>query len=239
MKQIRRYTNVVITRSVVKRPTMTVPYSVSKRGMSQQIWDTLDSATLIEKEWWEGDKWIVNKLITDLAHEAIYDTIPGAKIGQDYLVSLAALCNDSEGMLYTTPIYDIPVVQKKPRVKVTLVQTVLGFLNIINWVPNSLDKIAQRNGSAPNYIHSIDSTLLLRVIETMSVNIGVIHDCFLSHANHGDELQYQFKEAYIEVMNMKPLELIGKQLDPDGTIDVPYIGTMDLDEVRNAQYIIS
>lgn len=228
-----------ITRTIVKRNVMTVPYSVSKRGMSDQLWDIIDDAKLQEKEWWEGDPWVVNKLLTDLNHEAIYDTIPGARVGQDYLVSLAMLCNDKDGMLYTTPIYDIPVVQKKPRVTVNTVQTVLGVLNIVNWVPNSLDKLSQKNGSAPNYIHSIDSTLLLRVIETMTVNIGVIHDCFISHANYGDELRYQFKEAYIEVMKMKPLELIGKQLDPEGTIDVPYIGTLDLDLVRDAEYIIS
>lgn len=228
-----------ITRTIVKRNVMTVPYSVSKRGMSDQLWDNIDDARLQEKEWWEGDPWVVNKLLTDLNYEAIFDTIPGARIGQDYLVSLAMLCNDKDGMLYTTPIYDIPVVQKKPRVTVNTVQTVLGVLNIVNWIPNSLDKLSQKNGSAPNYIHSIDSTLLLRVIETMSNHIGVIHDCFISHANDGDELQSQFKEAYIEIMEMKPLELIGKQLDPDGTIEVPYIGTLDFNEVRNARYIIS
>lgn len=228
-----------ITRSIVKHNVMTVPYSVSKRGMSDQLWNIIDDAKLQEKEWWEGDPWVVNKLLTDLNHEAIYDTIPGARVGQDYLVELAIQCNDGDGMKYLTPIYDIPVVQKRPKSKLNRVDTVLGTLSILNWVPNSLDKMAQKNGSAPNYIHSIDSTLLLRVIETMSCNIGVIHDCFLCHANYGDELQSKFKEAYIEIMQMKPLELIGKQLDPDGNIEVPYIGTMDLDEVRNAQYIIS
>ena len=228
-----------ITRTIVKQNVMTVPYSVSKRGMSDQLWDIIDTAKLHEKEWWEGDPWVVNRLLTDLNHEAIYDTIPGARIGQDYLVSLAMLCNDKEGMLYTTPIYEIPVVQKKPKVVTTEVETVLGRLSIVNWIPNSLDKLSQKNGSAPNYIHSIDSTLLLRVIETMSVRIGVIHDCFMSHANDGDELQLRFKEAYIEIMKMKPLELIGKQLDPDGTIEVPYIGTLDLERVMNSKYIIS
>lgn len=228
-----------IDRKIVKRNVMTVPYSVSKRGMSNQLWDIIDDARLHEKEWWEGDPWVVNKLLTDLNHEAIYDTIPGARMGQDYLVGLAQLCNDKDGMKYTTPIYDIPVVQKKPKRKTDRVSTVLGALNIVQWIPNSLDKVAQKNGSAPNYIHSIDSTLLLRVIETMSNNIGVIHDCFISHANDGDELQLRFKEAFVEIMSMRPLELIGKQLDPEGVLEVPYIGTMDLSSVMDAEYIIS
>jgi len=73
----------------------------------------------------------------------------------------------------------------------------------------------------------------------MSEQIGVIHDCFISHANDGDELQLRFKEAYIEIMKMKPLELIGAQLDPEGVLEVPYIGTLDLDRVMDAEYIIS
>lgn len=228
-----------ISRSIVKRNVMTVPYSVSRRGMSQQLWDIIDDARLQEKEWWEGDPWVVNKLLTDLNHEAIYDTIKGAKVGQDYLVALADLCNGKDGMYYTTPIYDIPVVQKKPRMKSDQVKTVLGMLSMTSVIPNSLDKIAQRNGSAPNYIHSIDSTLLLRVIETMSVQIGVIHDCFIVPPNSGDEVQTKFKEAYVEIMRMKPLELLGKQLDPDGTVEVPYIGTLNLDDVLDSEYIIS
>jgi DNA-directed RNA polymerase len=228
-----------ITRSIVKRNVMTVPYSVSKRGMSDQLWDIMDDAKLQEKEWWNGDPWVVNKLLTDLNYEAIYDTIPGARLGQDYLVSLANLCNDKDGMIYKTPIYNVPVVQKKPRMDTNTVQTVLGTLNIKSWIPNSIDKIAQKNGSAPNYIHSIDSTLLLRVIENMSTNIGVIHDCFISHANDGDEVRDEFKKAYVEIMEMKPLELISKQLDPDGTIEVPYIGTLNFDDVLKADYIIS
>ena len=228
-----------ITRSIVKRNVMTVPYSVSKRGMSDQLWDIIDDARLSEKEWWSGDPWVVNKLLTDLNYEAIYDTIPGARMGQDYLVGLAALCNEKEGMYYTTPLYDIPVVQRKPKVQTHTVRTVLGVLNFYVDLPNSIDRMAQKNGSAPNYVHSIDSTLLLRVIETMSNQIGVIHDCFIGHANDGDELQLRFKEAYIEIMKLKPLELIGAQLDPEGVLDVPYIGTLDLDRVMDAEYIIS
>jgi len=119
-----------INRSIVKRNVMTVPYSVSKRGMSDQLWDIIDDAKLAEKEWWHGDPWVVNKLLTDLNYEAIYDTIPGARMGQDYLVGLASLCNDKDGMYYTTPIYDIPVVQKKHKLKLHTVRTVLGVLKL-------------------------------------------------------------------------------------------------------------
>jgi DNA-directed RNA polymerase len=228
-----------ITRKHTKRNTMTVPYSVTKRGMQDQLWDLIHDAQIEEKEWWEGDPWVVNKLLTDLNHDAIYETIPGAKIGQDYLVALAALCNKKDGMMFTTPIYDIPVVQKKPRTEVKRVRTQLGFLQLKAKIPNSLDKMSQRNGSAPNFIHAIDSTLLLYMIDNMSKQIGVIHDCFIGHANDGDELQHVFKKGYVEIMKMRPLALLGAQLDPEGTIDVPYIGTLDLDLVMDAEYIIS
>ena len=229
-----------ITRKHTKRNTMTVPYSVSKRGMSQQIWDFMDEDKLAGTIWWKGDPWIVNKLLTDLNYTCIYDTIPGAKIGQDYLVDLAKLNNDAgEGMKFYTPMYSIPVVQKKPRVKVQRVRTPLGALSLRSDIPHSLDKMSQKNGSAPNFIHAMDSTLLLYTIENMNSSIGVIHDCFLSHPNDGFILQEVFKEGYIKLMKQRPLELLGKQLDPEGVIDIPYIGTLNLDDVIHSKYIIS
>ncbi len=73
----------------------------------------------------------------------------------------------------------------------------------------------------------------------MSSDIGVIHDCFLVHPNQGEEIRNHYKEGYIRIMQMGPLDMISKELDPNGEIEVPCVGTLDLDEVRDSMYIIS
>jgi DNA-directed RNA polymerase len=225
-----------ISRKIVKRNVMTVPYSVTRKGMSNQLWDMIDDAELKNKPFWEGDKWVANKLLTHLNHECIYDTIEGAKKGQEYLVGLT---NNLEGpATWTGVLYDFPVRQTALDLQDVRVKTVYGTLRINVEVP-SLNKRRQRNSIAPNFIHNIDSTILMYCIDNMQEQIGVIHDCFLVHPNDGYTIQDWYKEAFIEVMKADPLRNIQKQIDPEGKVEFPEYGELNLDEVRDSRYIIS
>ena len=225
-----------ITRSIVKRNVMTVPYSVTRMGMSNQIRDKMDEAILKGTEFWEGDKWVANKILTQLNHEAIYDTIEGAKKGQDYLVSISS--NLDRAATWHGVLYDFPIKQTALALKETRVKTIYGRLNINLEIPK-LNKRRQNNSIAPNFIHNIDSTILLYCIENMSSQIGVIHDCFLVHPNDGQEIQDWYKEGFITVMKADPIRSIQQQLDPDNLIEFPEYGELDLNEVRDSKYIIS
>jgi DNA-directed RNA polymerase len=225
-----------ITRAIVKRNVMTVPYSVTKRGMSNQLWDKMDEATLKGKEFWQGDKFVANKILTGLNEGAIYDTIKGAKKGQNYLVEVAKL--QDEPATWKGVLYDFPIRQTALDLSVTQVQTPYGRLALNVETPD-LNRRRQRNSIAPNFVHNIDSTILMFCVEAMSTNIGVIHDCFLVHPNDGDEIQECYKEGFITVMSLDPLRSFQEQLDPTGEVDFPEYGELELLEVRESNYIIS
>jgi DNA-directed RNA polymerase len=225
-----------ITRGIVKRNVMTVPYSVTRQGMSNQIWDKIDEATLKGKEFWTGSRWVANKLLTQLNHTAIYEIIDGAKKGQEYLVGISKLLD--KPATWNGVLYDFPVRQTALSLKEKRVKTVYGAL-VMNVEVPKLNKRRQSNSIAPNFVHNIDSTILLYCIEHMSNPIGVIHDCFLVHPNDGDEIQYQYKEGFIAVMEADPLRNIQEQLDPEGLVEFPEYGELDLNEVRDSDYIIS
>jgi DNA-directed RNA polymerase len=118
------------------------------------------------------------------------------------------------------------------------VQTIYGSLSINVETPK-LNRMRQANSIAPNFVHNIDSTLLMYCIEHMSTQIGVIHDCFLVHPNDGYEIQECYKEGFVAVMEADPLRNIQKQLDPEGLVEFPEYGDLDLNEVRDSKYIIS
>jgi len=212
-----------ITRSIVKRNVMTVPYSVTMKGMSNQPWDSIDTATTEGVEFWEGEKWIVNKLLTQLNHRAIYDVVQGARIGQDYLVSLSKLLDKQAE--WVTPLYSFPIKQTSLKTKEKRVQTVVGTLNLRIEVPK-LDTRKQSQSIAPNFIHSLDSEILKYCIDKMDTGIGVIHDCVLVHPNDGYKAQDKYREGYVKLMELNPLEHISKQLDPDGKLKVPDRGEL-------------
>ena len=226
-----------ITRKMTKSNTMTVPYSVSLRGMQDQNWAMMDEAKLYDKVFWVGEDYIVNKLITSLNHKSIYELVEGARLGQEYLKQLTDLIK-GEAAEWTTPMYHYPIKQAAYKKEGTTVQTPLGTLTI-NVTGSIPDNRKQKLAIAPNYIHSLDSDLLLYCIDGSSKEIGVIHDCFLVNPNQGGEIRNLYRQGYVKLMKSKPLELISKQIDTEGLIDVPCIGTLDLDEVYDAEYIIS
>jgi DNA-directed RNA polymerase len=225
-----------ITRKLVKRPTMTVPYGVTKHGMSQQIHDELDKYKEKGEVFWEGEQWVANKLLTDLIHRAIYKVVKGARVGQDYLVKLARTLD--KPAIWYSPIYNFPVHQPALKPNLHRIKTVYGTLKI-NLEGDKLDKRKQANQIAPNFIHSIDATVLAHVIENSSFPIGTIHDCFLVPPNYGYEVQQLYKEAFVDVMEQDPLRLIQQQLDPEEKVPFPEYGELDLEDVYDAQYIIS
>jgi len=225
------------TRKMTKPNVMTVPYSVTMRGMSDQNWDTMDDMTLNGKKFWDGQPWAINKLWTMLTYESIYEIVAGARAGQTYLRDIVKGMN--KPARWTTPIYGFPVIQRVPKVKEHRVRTVLGVLTLTDYLHGEVNKRKQLSGVAANFIHSIDSTVLLGVVDRLEGKLGVIHDCFLVHPNKGEEVRDAYKDSYVEVMKEDPLKLIASELDPKGKIEIPYINTLDLDEVYNSEYIIS
>lgn len=204
--------------------------------MKQQNWDVMDKLKLEGKEFWKGDEWVVNYLITELNYQSIFELINGARKGQDYLREVSKLLE--EPAIWHTPIYEFPVMQSAFKRKEIRIKTPLGRL-AISVGTDELDRLKQLSSIAANYVHSMDSTLLLYCIEHMSDGIGVIHDCYLVHPNKGDEIRHHYKEGYIAIMSSNPLEKLSKELDTEGKIQVPCIGTLDLAEVRDSEYIIS
>lgn len=224
------------TRSMTKKNVMTVPYSVSMRGMKMQNWDVMNDMKVSGKAFWEGDEWVVNYLWTTLTHEAIFDIVKGARAGQEYLKEVAGKLK--EPALWHTPLYDLPVLQMSLKEKVYRVQTVLGTLSIVERT-DDVNKQKQLASIAANYIHSIDATILMYVIDNIGYDIGTIHDCFLVHPNQGERVRDMYKEGYVKVMRADPLKMFSQELDKESVVEIPYVGDLDLDEVYDSEYIIS
>ncbi len=225
-----------VTRSMVKQPTMTTPYSVTKYGMSQQIRLYLIDMLEKGKQFWEGDVWILSKLLTTLVYNSIHDVVVGAKLGQEYLVNLGNSL-DIPAVWYT-PIYEFPVHQNTLLNRKKKVKTVYGEI-VLHKEGTKHSRSKQRSAIAPNFIHSLDSTILLNTIDYSMGSIGVVHDCFLVPPNSGYETQELFRQAFLRVMLTDPLRLLQQQLDPLEEVEFPMYGSLSLEEILDSQYIIS
>lgn len=236
-----------ITRVLVKRPIMTIPYSVTKRGMFEQIRDLLNEMEDNEKVFWEGDKWVVSKILVELIANAVMKDIKGASIGQQFIKRVIHdfySDNNNDPLIWNTPFFNFPVVQWKTKNKVKQVKTVLGRLTV-SQPTAKINKQQQGNGIAPNLIHSLDATLMYLTVEKCRVqgvgNFMLIHDSFGVHANDVKILNTAIRESFIELFEGDPLQDWVSQVSPDHVQEANdiMINTLELEDITSSTYIFS
>lgn len=236
-----------VTRKLTKRNVMTIPYSVTIRGMYDQVKEILNEMEDNEKAFWKGEKWVVAKLLVSLNAKAIDSLVTGATVGQQFIKDVIHAYyedNNNTPLHWKTPIFNFPVVQWKVKNKEKKIKSVFGLLTIRE--PQSkINKQQQYNGIAPNLIHSLDSTLMYLAVEKMR-NRGVtdfmlIHDSFGVPANDVPALNTAVREAFVELFNDNPLEDWVSQVKPEYLDDARgiMINTLDMDDVLSSTYIFS
>jgi len=237
-----------IDRKITKRNTMTFPYNVSTFGMKDQLMDDIlnDYEGTSKQFWKEGaEKWQVATLLSRLNYKGIGEVVHGAVVCRDFLKSLTKdVIDKGDHIYYNTPIFGFPVLHRVVKTKVHRVTTALAKLSIK--VPTTqLDSRKMVNGIAPNYIHSLDATLMFRTVERLLeqgvTSFALIHDSYGVHAADTEKLSKEVREAYIEIFKDNPLYDFTFQTAPFRSGDVKdiLIGDLNLDTVRESDYIFS
>ena len=234
-----------VTRSLVKRNVMTQPYSVTKRGMFDQLTDELTELEHNNKRFWVGDIWVVAKFLSDLNERAITEVVKGAKVGQEYLKDVTKdLMKSGKYVAYKAPLTKFPVVQKLGKRKRHQVKTPIGHIIIYKTLPE-LDKLRMVNGIAPNFVHSLDAALLattvMRLKEAGCSNFHMIHDSYGVPINQIGNLNRLVRQTFIDLFDEDPLGKFVEAVNPNYEVrpeDV-MIGTLDLEDIRLSSYIFS
>lgn len=234
-----------ITRSLTKRNTMTQPYSVTKYGMYEQLLEELNSLEKNNNKFWVGENWLTAKLLTELNDRAITEVVKGAKVGQEFLKDVTQQVVKGGGWIfYKTPIIEFPVLQKIHKTSLERVETPVGKLSI----RTAKEEINQRkmvNGIAPNFVHSLDATLLaytvLKLKEDGCTSFHLIHDSYGVPINQVVNLNKRVREAFVELFEAEPLKGWVNQVSPDNLDDVEevMINNLDLAEIYDSGYIFS
>lgn len=233
-----------INRSLTKRNVMTQPYSVTRYGMYNQLLDEMEDMENSNKKFWIGDRWLASKILVDLNDRAITEIVKGARVGQEFLKSITRdVTNEGRYIFYTTPLIKFPVLQRINKHKDKRVNTELGRL-VIRQFTDEIHHIKMASGIAPNYIHSLDATLLMLTVEKMREvcsDFHLIHDSYGVPVKHIPLLNKCIRESYIEIFKSNPLHRFVSQVLPDriGEVDDVMLNTLNLDDVRDAAYIFS
>ncbi len=234
-----------VSRSLVKRNVMTQPYSVTKRGMYDQIVEELMELENNNKKFWVGDIWAAAKFLSDLNDKAIQEIVKGARVGQEYLKRVTQdLVKRGEHIAYRTPLTYFPVVQRIGTRKEERIRTPIGRITI-RTPTETLDKLRMGNGIAPNFIHSLDAALLattvLKLAEKGCINFHMIHDSYGVPIGHVENLNKLVRETFVELFEADPLHIFVNTVNHtfEQSPEEVMINTLNLNEVLESKYIFS
>lgn len=196
----------LITRKVVKRAVMTLPYGLTPIGMRDQF---------ISDGHMDGlpDPYASANFLRDLTWSAIGDVVVKAVEYMAWLKMVAAEANKAGLPLqWTTPTgmvvtQDYVVPQSKCMTLPGLGNTVFRVYPADGRV---LHKTKQMNGICPNFIHSYDAAHLMLTVCAAKregvTSFWMIHDSYGTHAPRVAKLGRILREQFVNMYTENPLE---------------------------------
>tara|TARA_R110002020_G_scaffold36419_7_gene109519 strand:+ start:2560 stop:4893 length:2334 start_codon:yes stop_codon:yes gene_type:complete len=227
-----------VGRKCAKRPVMTLPYGSTQQSARTYILE------YVEDNWAafklpEEMQWEMAKFLTPILWTSIGEVVVAARQAMSWLQKQVG----SDYAHWVTPI-GFPVYQYYKAVDPVYIRTKLNG-NMQLWMrdvdqdggPNA---VGQRNGIAPNFVHSLDSTHMVMVINSCDLwDMAMIHDDFGTHAGAIDKLYVTIREEFLKLYtNNDPLVDWAEQVDAD-LDSLPETGDYDINQIIQAKYFFS
>lgn len=253
-----------VTRSVVKRPVMTLAYGSKEYGFSDQILeDTVQPANELNPGTFtfphKASRYLA-KLVWNSVQGVVVKACEAMKWLQTAAGALASATDDKGENLpvtWFTPA-GFPIRQKYTITEIKRIDTVLnGSCRLIDNKPGTgqsrltinvnmesekLDYHKQRSGIAPNFVHSMDAShLMLTVNHCHDAGINafaMIHDSYGCHAGNAQTMFEGVREVFVDMYsNNNVLEDFRAQCNSqlDENHQLPPIPTMGSLKLENVK----
>jgi DNA-directed RNA polymerase len=255
-----------LTRDMLKRNTMTYFYGSKANGMGQQLMDDhfeIEYKKALDKVGRDGDVTSVGFPFADKKHRiaasqylakvnfaAIEAIAPIPALVMKSLQKYGQLISKGgKKMRWTTPLGFI--VEQHYEVQKDLV--VDSILTGQQRKPTStrkdtgvVDQNKQKLGAAPNFVHSLDSSLLLKAVcegvRGQIMDWRVVHDSFAVSARQTSRMARLLKNVMADMFSADVLSKVAAELDAQvpeelrsEIIPFPEYGDADINEIRKAE----
>jgi len=244
-----------MNRKVTKRNTMTVPYGVSRHGMTDQLLKAFQKAREEGSPMNEGQEfdWDDALYLAGINHKAIGLVVVAARAAMDWLMAAAkVVAADGLPVRWTTPSGLLVQQDYRELVGHEADFVVAGkrYRMMLQITGDKLDRRKQGAGISPNFVHSLDAAHMMRtVVYCQAVGMdsfAMVHDSYGAHASDAEELSYQLRRAFVDqyagdvlgdfrqqLVEQVPEELAAK-IPP-----LPPMGTLELEAVMDSNYFFA
>lgn len=230
-----------IPRSMAKRPVMTRPYGSTRQSCTRYIFGSIVE---LDRDHFDGN-FKAACWLTEYLWQSIGEVVVSARDGMAWLQKCSTVVSrDDEPLIWETPD-GFRVFQGSREIDVKKIDTQLAgrFVLNVGLFSERIDGNKQRNGVAPNFVHSMDSTHLRETVRRCAAEgitaLAVIHDDFGTHAADTGKLHRIIREAFVSLYSEHdPLDAFrasheaeGRELPP-----MPQRGGLQIADVLNSRY---
>lgn len=267
-----------ITRKVTKRPTMTLCYGACQYGFGEQILEDTIYPALSKNPIAFSKPRQAARYLAEKIWEALGSTVIKAVEAMAWLQETSTLLANDKNIkgermptFWVTPA-GFPVLQKYYKKKMVMIKTfVAGNLAVYDCFKNAeevideghivvvsyrkdteeLDTRKQKNGIAPNFVHSMDAShLMLTICKCFDLglrNFAMIHDSYGCSAGQGSIMFNTVREIFVETYKNNDVlqdlhdhvELLLSPKMAKKLTQPPTKGDLDIDKVKESLYAFS
>lgn len=235
-----------VTRPIIKQTVMTSVYGVTYVGARLQIQSAMKDRDVFQQD--EELQYQASSYVAKLTFDALKQMFLGARLIMDWLTTCAKLIAKSgEPVSWVTPL-NLPVVQpyRITTGNKEYVKTVLQTMCLVRQSALPVHTSRQQSAFPPNYIHSLDSTHMMKTALTCNekgITYASVHDSYWTHACTVDEMNAILREAFIW-LHEKPLleDLLHHFKVNHPSIQFPPVpkkGDLDLKKVAESKYFFN
>jgi DNA-directed RNA polymerase len=248
-----------IVRKLTKRPTMTYTYSSTRFGMQGMVMGTLRD---LDKENAEqglppylggADSYKASMWLSHILWETIQGAVPAAAAAMLWLREVAKVVSKTGQPIWWTSPQGLPVLQAYRTVRAERIKVHWGGQRIDLVVAvdeESINRRAQVNGIAPNFVHTLDAAHLMATVNELGKHdvhhVAVIHDSFGVHAADAPLLSWVLRKTFIDQYTPDVLarfrDELAEQLPEELRAELPplpKLGTLDLSLLAGAEYMFA
>ena len=241
-----------IDRKLAKRPTMVYPYGgtfYSCRAYVDEWYQDTIRKSKITNPFSEDLRYRVTGYLAKLVWNSINEVLDKPTQCMNWLKKVSEICTENNlNIEWTTPT-GFHVLQDYKTFSHQDVKTKLS--GKATWVhfrgqTDRLCKRAQRNGISPNFVHSLDASLLTKSVIAANkegiYDFAMIHDSFGTHTNNCEKFAKILREQTFLLFSVDLLGDFRRKLLRHEEIQLPELpdyGNFDVTEVLHSKYFFS
>jgi DNA-directed RNA polymerase len=249
----------LMSRSVVKRPVMTLPYGATQQGFAEQIMeDTLNAHEKAGTSPFGKNGFEACRYLGAIVWEATGETVIAARAVMDWLQEVAKVVSEASVPLSWVAPTGLRVTQRYKVPKTRVIELLAVGQRITMKIAegqyeNKADRKKMVRSIAPNFVHSMDAAHMLRTVDLLldtygpSIHLAMVHDSFGCHACDADVMARALRQAFVQMYHEKDwLEAfrdeVASQVGPALAKKLPPVpprGSLHLSEVINSLYFFA